>query len=84
MERCFQYYVPFTIHTQYRARAREHNNMMQKLKLNYMRLHEHTYLIHVTEHYGYVRTHIYIEDMRMKKVNEYAVTCEQSVFKLKP
>ena len=29
MERRFQYYVPFTNHTQYRAR--EHNNTMQKL-----------------------------------------------------
>ena len=42
MERRFQYYVPFTNHTQYvyrtRARAREHNNTMQKLILNYTRL----------------------------------------------
>ena len=29
---------------------------------------------------SYVRTHIYIEDMRMKKVNECAVTSEQSIF----
>ena len=43
-----------------------------------MRLHEHTYLIHVQEHYE--RTHIYIEDMRTKKVNECAVTSGQSIF----
>ena len=36
MERRFQYYVSFTNHTQYRARARarEHNNMMEKFILN--------------------------------------------------
>ena len=45
-----------------------------------MRLHEHTHLIPVHEHYSYVRTHIYIKDMRTKKVNECAVTSEQSVF----
>ena len=61
-----QYYVPFTNHTQYRARAREHNNTMEKFILNF------TYLFHVHEHWlctytGYVRTHIYIEDMRTKK-----------------
>ena len=31
------------------AGAREHNNMMQKLILNYTRLLEHTHLIHVHE-----------------------------------
>ena len=63
MERRFQYYVPFTNHTQYRARARarEHNNTMGKLILNF------THLFHVHERTGYVRTHIYIEDMRTKK-----------------
>ena len=73
MELRFQYYVPFTNHTQCRARVREHNNTMQKLILNYMRLHEHTTPT-------YVRTHIYIEDMRTKKVNERAVTPELSIF----
>ena len=51
---------------------------MQKLILNFTRLHEHTHLIHVQEHY--VCTHIYIEDMRTKKVNECAVTSERSIF----
>ena len=55
---------------------------MQKLILNYTCLHEHTHLIHVHEHYNYscVRTRIYIEDMRMKKVIECAVTSERIVF----
>ena len=37
---------PVLWYTQYRARARfrEHNNKMQKLILNYTRLHEHTHL----------------------------------------
>ena len=86
MERRFQYYVPFTNHTQYRtrARAREHNNTMQKLILNYMRLslQEHTHLIHVHEHYSYVHTHIYIGDMHTKKVNECALTSERNVFRI--
>ena len=62
MERRFQYYVPFTNHTQYRARAsaREHNNTMEKFILHFM------YLFHVHEHW-LVRTHIYIENMRTKK-----------------
>ena len=86
MERRFQYYVSFTNHTQYRtrARAREHNNTMQKSILNYtrLRLHEHTHLIHVHEHYNYVHTHIYIGDMHTKKVKECAVTSERSVFRI--
>ena len=41
-----------------RARSREHNNTMQKLILNYMRLHEHTHL----RKYAYL-----YEDMRTKK-----------------
>ena len=46
MERRFQYYVAFANHTQYRARARarEHNNKMEKLILNF------THLFHVSEH----------------------------------
>ena len=32
-----------------RARSREHYNTMQKLILNYTRLHEHTHLIHLHE-----------------------------------
>ena len=61
MERRFQYYVPFTNHTQYRARARAREyNTMGKFILNF------THLFHVMNT-GYVRTHIYIEDMRMKK-----------------
>ena len=66
------------------ARAREHNNTMQKLILNYtrLRLHEHTHLIYVHEHYSYVHTHIYIGDMHTKKVNECAVTAERSVFRI--
>ena len=67
MERHFQYYVPFSNHTQYRARARararEHNNTMEKCILNF------THLFHVYEH-SYV--HIYyffnFEDMHTKKV----------------
>ena len=57
--------MPFTNHTQYRARAwararaREHNNTMEKFILNF------THLFHVST--GYVRTHIYTEDMRTKK-----------------
>ena len=58
--------------------------MMQKLILKYTCLHEHTHLIHGLEHYNNhyscVRTRIYIEDMRKKKVNEYAVTSERIVF----
>ena len=62
MERRFQYYVPFTNHTQYRARAREYNNTMEKFILNF------THLFHVLElSTGYVRTHIYIENIRTKK-----------------
>ena len=62
MERRFQYYVPFTNHTQYRARARarEHNNTMGKFILNF------THLFHIMST-DYVRTHIFIEDMRTKK-----------------
>ena len=52
---------------------------MQKLILNYTRLHEHTHLIHV-HGTSCVLTHIYIEDMRTKKVNECAVTSERIVF----
>ena len=29
---------------------------------------------------SYVRTYIYIEDMRTKKVNEYAVTSKRKIF----
>ena len=63
MERRFQYYVPFTNHTQYRARARarEHNNTMGKFILNF------THLFDVHEHWLCTYTHIYIEDMRTKK-----------------
>ena len=65
-----------------RTRAREHNNAMQKLILNYTRLNEHTHLIHGHEHYNYscVSTRIHIEDMRTKKVIECAVTSERIVF----
>ena len=54
MERRFQYYVPFTNHTQYRARARarEHNNTMGKFILNF------THLFHVHEHW--LCTHTFI------------------------
>ena len=47
-----------------------------------MSLHEHTHLIPVHEHYSYVRTHIYIEDMRTKKVNE-CVVISNEVFLVK-
>ena len=86
MERRLQYYVPFTSHTQYNlhsTRSREHNNTMQKLILNYTRLHEHTHLIHscpFNSNYSCVRIYIYIEDMRTKKWIECAVTSERSVF----
>ena len=64
----------------YRTRAKEHNNAMQKLTLNYKHLQEHTHLlIHVHEHvYIRIRTRIYIEDMHTKK--ECAVTSERIVF----
>ena len=62
--------------------AREHNNTMQKLILNCLRLHEHTHLIHVHERYNYVHTYIYIGDLHTKKVNECAVTSERSVFRI--
>ena len=79
MERHFQYYVPFTIISSiYRTRA----NTMQKLILNYTRLHEHTHLIHscpFNSNYSCVRTYIYIEDMRTKVI-ECAVTSERIVF----
>ena len=58
MERRFQYYVPFTNHTQYRAR--EHNNTMEKFILNFT-----NFFMSLST--GYVRTHIYIENMRTKK-----------------
>ena len=59
MERCFQYYVPFTNHTQYRARAkaREHNNTMEKFILNLR-------IVFMSMSTSDVRT---IEDMRTKK-----------------
>ena len=62
MERRFQYYVPFTNHTQYRVRAkvREHNNTMEKLILNLR-------IFFMSMSTSDVRTHIYIEDMRTKK-----------------
>ena len=62
MERRFQYYVPFTDHTQYRARAkaREHNNTMEKFILNLR-------IFFMSMSTSDVRTHIYIEDMRTKK-----------------
>ena len=46
MERRFQYYVAFANHTQYRARARarEHNNTMEKFILHF------THLFHVSEY----------------------------------
>ena len=46
MERHFQYYVPFTNDTHYRARVRKHNNIMVQI-LNYTCMHEHAHLIHV-------------------------------------
>ena len=63
MERRFQKYVPFTNHTQYRARAkaREHNNTMEKFILNLR-------IFFMSMSTSDVRTHIYIEDMRTKKV----------------
>ena len=50
MERRFQYYVAFANHNYIhstepaRARAREHNNTMEKFILNF------THLFHVSEH----------------------------------
>ena len=62
MERRFQYYVAFVNHTQYRARARarEHNNTMEKFILNFT----HLFMFLST---NYVLMHIYIEGMRTKK-----------------
>ena len=51
--------------------------MMQTLILNYMRLHEHTHVIHVHERYLCKYTY---EHMRTKTVNECAVTSERIVF----
>ena len=71
MEHRFQYHVPFTDQTQYRARARarEHYNRFART---------HPLLIHV-HLVMYIITHIYIEDMCTKKVSECAVTFERSV-----
>ena len=54
-ERRFQYYVRFTNHTQYRARARarEHNNTMGKCILNF------THLFNVHEHWKCTYTYLY-------------------------
>ena len=62
MERRFQYDVPFTNHTQYRARAkaREHNNTMKKYILNLR-------IFFLSMSTSDVSMHIYIEDMRTKK-----------------
>ena len=72
MERRFQYYLAFANHTQYRsrarARAREHNNTMEKFILDFT----HLFLVPGT---SYVLMHIYIEDMRTKKA-----LSERSVF----
>ena len=76
MEHCFQCYVPFTNHTQYRARARERNNTVQIL--NYTRLHTHTHTLFISMSTSYVHMHIYIADMRTKKVSKCAVTYERS------
>ena len=70
MERRFQYYVPFTSHlytVQGQGQVQEHNNTMQKLILNYTRLHEHTHL----RRYAYYAH---------EEVDECAVTSERSVF----
>ena len=71
MERRFQYEVAFANHTQYRvrARAREHNNTMEKFILNF------THLFPVCLSTNYVLMHINIEDMRTKKA-----LSERSVF----
>ena len=60
MERRFQYYAAFANHAQYRARARarEHNNTMEKIILNFFFMSLST---------NYVLMYIYIEDMRTKK-----------------
>ena len=73
MECRFQYYVAFANHTQYtraraKARAREHNNTMEKFILNFT----HLFMSLST---SYVLMHIYIEDMRTKKA-----LSERSVF----
>ena len=76
MERRFQYYVPFTNHTQYRARARarEHNNTMEYFILNFT-------IFFTSMSTSYVRMHIYIEDMRTKKaLSERSVKIANSNF----
>ena len=55
MERRSEYYVPFTNHTQYKAR--QHNNTMQKCILNYTHLHECTMSMSTS----YVCTHTSLE-----------------------
>ena len=68
MERRFQYCVAFANHTQYRARAREHNNAMEKFIFNLS-------IFFMSLSTSYVLMHVYIEDMRTKKV-----LSERSVF----
>ena len=87
MERRFQYYLPFTNHTQYiyiqgwPGPGSIIIIMMQKLILNYTRLHEHTlFNSYISMNASCVRMRIYIEDMRTKKVSECAVTSERIVF----
>ena len=63
MEHRFQYHVPFTDHTEYRAR--EHYNRFAET--------------HPLNSCSFSFTHIYLEDMRTKKVSECAVTSERSV-----
>ena len=86
MERRFQYYLPFTNHTEYIYTRPGPGSiiiiMMQKLILNYTRLHEYIhpqFMSMSTINYSCVRTRIYIEDKRTKKVIECAGS-EQIVF----
>ena len=62
------------------TRAREHNNTMQiNIKL-YASARTHPLNSCPCAHIRCLRTRIYIEDMRTKKVNECAVTSERIVF----
>ena len=92
MERRFQYYVRFTNYTQYRARARarEHNNMLEKFIINL------THLFHVLQHWLCTYAYLYwlsawiplvsvfcssgaVSGIRGKQMTP-AVASEQSIF----
>ena len=73
MERRFQYYVPFTNHTEYRARARarEHNNTMGKFILNFTHLfpvHKHRLCTYTYLYRGYAHEEgaVYVDSVGIR------------------